>query len=173
MLLVGIVGAAVFFIVSAKSGLQIVSVDFSSTQDNACWAHGGGYAVLAGEVVKTGGDQCQTIVDHDFWDSFERQGNPETTGPVFHELDSTFDTWHVLARGTYFNVHRDFVLQFTELIISVDDVDLETAVLKNGDDLFDTIDDVLGSLLVRCTECFLVAFAGSVERLGGMELDFG
>jgi hypothetical protein len=79
----------------------------------------------------------------------------------------------MLAGCTYFDVCRYFVLQFLELVVSVYKVDLETAIFENGKDLVDTIDDVLGSSFVRCTECFLVAFTDTIKSLGCVEFNLG
>ena len=79
----------------------------------------------------------------------------------------------MLAGCTDFDVCRYFVLQFLELVVSIYEVDLETAISENVEDLFDAIDDVLGSSLIRCTECFLVAFAETIKRLSCVEFNLG
>ena len=81
--------------------------------------------------------------------------------------------WYMLAGCTYFNVGRYFVLKFLELVVSIDEVNSKTAIFENGKNLFDTIDDVLRPSLVRCTECFLVAFAETIESLNCVEFYFG
>ena len=66
----------------------------------------------------------------------------------------------------------NFILKFLELVVSVDKVNLETAISENGKDIFYTIDDVFGSSFVRCTCCFLVAFAGVIKGLSCVEFNF-
>ena len=79
----------------------------------------------------------------------------------------------MLASCADFDVSGDFVLQFLELVVSIDEVYLETAIFENGKDLFDTIDDVLGSSFVRCAGCFLVAGADAVKHLSCKEFYLG
>ena len=79
----------------------------------------------------------------------------------------------MLASRTYFDMCGNFILKFLELVVSVDKVNLETAISENGKDLFYTIDDVFGSSFVRCTCCFRLAFADTIKCLSCMEFDFG
>ena len=67
----------------------------------------------------------------------------------------------------------NFILKFLELVVSVDKVNLETAISENGKDLFYTIDDVFGSSFVRCTCCFRLAFADTIKSLSCVEFNFG
>ena len=77
----------------------------------------------------------------------------------------------MLAGCTDFDVHGYFVLQFLELVVSIYEVDSKTAIFENGKDLFDTINDVLRSSFVRCTECLLRAFADAIKGLSCVEFD--
>ena len=80
---------------------------------------------------------------------------------------------YMLAGCTNFNVCRYAVLEFLKLIVSIDEVDLETPISENGEDFFYTIDDVLGSSCVRCTECSRLAFADTIKSLGCVEFNLG
>ena len=79
----------------------------------------------------------------------------------------------MLAGCTDLNVYRYFVFKFLEFVVSIDKVYLETASSENCKDLFDTIDDVLGSSFVRGTESFLLAFADAVESLSCVKFNLG
>ena len=63
--------------------------------------------------------------------------------------------------------------QLLEFVVCIYNVDLETAVSENSEDLFDAIDDVFGSSFMRCVECFLLAFADAVKTLDRLEFDLG
>jgi len=79
----------------------------------------------------------------------------------------------MLASCTDFDMCRHFVLQFCELVVSVDKVYFEAAIPENGKDLFYTIYDVLGSSFVRSTECFLLACADAIKSLSCVEFNLG
>ena len=71
----------------------------------------------------------------------------------------------MLASCTDFDMCCNFILKLLEFVVSVDKVNLETAISENSKDLFYTIDDVVGSSFVRCTCCFLVALADVIKGL--------
>ena len=68
----------------------------------------------------------------------------------------------------------NFILNFLEFLVSIDKINLETTISENSKDLFYTIDDdVVGCSFVRCTCCFLVAFADVIKGLSYVEFNFG
>ena len=68
---------------------------------------------------------------------------------ILHESDASFDAWYMLASCTDFDMCCNFILKFLEFVVSVDKINLATAISENGKDLFYTIDDVFGSSFVR------------------------
>jgi len=167
---VRIISAGVHFVVSSKSGFEVVSINLSSAQYNTGRAHGGGYAIFIGKVIETSCYHDAVFINHDLWNLFERQGNPETVCSIFHVSDTSFDVWDMLVSCTDFDVCRYFLLQCLELVVSVDKVYFEAAIPENGKDLFYTIDNVLGSSFVRSMECFLLACADVIQSLSFVDL---
>ena len=49
---------------------------------------------------------------------------------------------YVLTSCTYFDVCRDFMLEFLNFVVGVNSINLETAISENIEDLFHTIYDV-------------------------------
>ena len=71
-LLVRIISAAINFVIFPEDGLEVVSIDLSPADNNARWAHGGGYATFAGKIIEANGYHGDTVINHDLWNLSER-----------------------------------------------------------------------------------------------------
>ena len=154
---VGIVSTLVDFIISAKSGLEDVSIRFSTAKDDAGWTESLGNAIFVGKIVYTSNNHGKTFINHEFGNLAKRKCDPETSCLFFDGADRTLNARNVLPSTTDLEGCRNIMLYLCEFIVSIDESDFETTLCKETNDFVETGDNVFGTTFIRDFELLLLS----------------